>query len=323
MSITVEHLYKSYGKQLVLNDISFAIKSGEIVGFLGNNGAGKSTTMKIITGYLNADSGHVDVCGVDVAKDPLEAHRRIGYLPEHNPIYPDMYVREYLRFVAGLYKIGKGAYERVDEMIERTGLTREYRKKIGMLSKGYRQRVGLAQALIPNPDVLILDEPTTGLDPNQIDEVRELIKEVGREKTVMLSTHIMQEVSAICDRIIIINQGKIAVDEKERAVVSSHEGNDFVVEAEFSQSQSLESLKGLENVISVTESGLNTYLLHCAKDERARIFNYAVENHVALLTLKLQEKSMEDVFRDYTKQKENGGKNTENECGEVARQQED
>lgn len=323
MSITVEHLYKSYGKQLVLNDISFAIKSGEIVGFLGNNGAGKSTTMKIITGYLNADSGHVDVCGVDVSKDPLEAHRRIGYLPEHNPIYPDMYVREYLRFVAGLYKIGKGADERVDEMIERTGLTREYRKKIGMLSKGYRQRVGLAQALIPNPEVLILDEPTTGLDPNQIDEVRELIKEVGREKTVMLSTHIMQEVSAICDRIIIINQGKIAVDEKERAVVSSHEGNDFVVEAEFSQSQSLESLKGLENVISVTESGLNTYLLHCAKDERERIFNYAVENHVALLTLKLQEKSMEDVFRDYTKQKENGGKNTENECGEVARQQED
>lgn len=323
MSITVEHLYKSYGKQLVLNDISFAIKSGEIVGFLGNNGAGKSTTMKIITGYLNADSGHVDVCGVDVAKDPLEAHRRIGYLPEHNPIYPDMYVREYLRFVAGLYKIGKGADERVDEMIERTGLTREYRKKIGMLSKGYRQRVGLAQALIPNPEVLILDEPTTGLDPNQIDEVRELIKEVGREKTVMLSTHIMQEVSAICDRIIIINQGKIAVDEKERAVVSSHEGNDFVVEAEFSQSQSLESLKGLENVISVTESGLNTYLLHCAKDERERIFNYAVENHVALLTLKLQEKSMEDVFRDYTKQKENGGKNTENECGEVARQKKD
>lgn len=323
MSITVEHLYKSYGKQLVLNDISFAIKSGEIVGFLGNNGAGKSTTMKIITGYLNADSGHVDVCGVDVAKDPLEAHRRIGYLPEHNPIYPDMYVREYLRFVAGLYKIGKGADERVDEMIERTGLTREYRKKIGMLSKGYRQRVGLAQALIPNPEVLILDEPTTGLDPNQIDEVRELIKEVGREKTVMLSTHIMQEVSAICDRIIIINQGKIAVDEKERAVVSSHEGNDFVVEAEFSQSQSLESLKGLENVISVTESGLNTYLLHCTKDERERIFNYAVENQVALLTLKLQEKSMEDVFRDYTKQKENGGKNTENECGEVARQQED
>lgn len=323
MSITVEHLYKSYGKQLVLNDISFSIKSGEIVGFLGNNGAGKSTTMKIITGYLNADSGHVDVCGVDVAKNPLEAHRRIGYLPEHNPIYPDMYVREYLRFVAGLYKIGKGADARVDEMIERTGLTREYKKKIGMLSKGYRQRVGLAQALIPNPEVLILDEPTTGLDPNQIDEVRELIKEVGREKTVMLSTHIMQEVSAICDRVIIINQGKVAVDEKESAVVSAHEKSGFAVEAEFSKAQSLDDLKRLENVLSVTETGLNTYLLHCANDERERIFNYAVAKNVALLTLKLQEKSMEDVFRNYTKKNENGGKNTENECGETARQQED
>lgn len=323
MSITVEHLYKSYGKQLVLNDISFSIKSGEIVGFLGNNGAGKSTTMKIITGYLNADSGHVDVCGVDVAKDPLEAHRRIGYLPEHNPIYPDMYVREYLRFVAGLYKIGKGANERVDEMIERTGLTREYRKKIGMLSKGYRQRVGLAQALIPNPDVLILDEPTTGLDPNQIDEVRTLIKEVGREKTVMLSTHIMQEVSAICDRVIIINKGKIAVDDKESAVVSFQEGKGFAIEAEFSAPQSLEALKRLENVLSVTESGVNTYLLHCSHDERERIFNYAVNSKVALLTLKLQEKSMEDVFRNYTKQNENGGENTKDECGETAGQQED
>lgn len=323
MSITVEHLYKSYGKQLVLNDISFSIKSGEIVGFLGNNGAGKSTTMKIITGYLNADSGRVDVCGVDVAKDPLEAHRRIGYLPEHNPIYPDMYVREYLRFVAGLYKIGKGANERVDEMIERTGLTREYRKKIGMLSKGYRQRVGLAQALIPNPDVLILDEPTTGLDPNQIDEVRTLIKEVGREKTVMLSTHIMQEVSAICDRVIIINKGKIAVDEKESAVVSFQEGKGFAIEAEFSAPQSLEVLKRLENVLSVTESGVNTYLLHCSNDERERIFNYAVNSKVALLTLKLQEKSMEDVFRNYTKQNENGGENTKDECGETAGQQED
>lgn len=323
MSITVEHLYKSYGSQLVLNDISFSIKSGEIVGFLGNNGAGKSTTMKIITGYLNADSGHVDVCGVDVAKDTLEAHRRIGYLPEHNPIYPDMYVREYLRFVAGLYKLGKNASARVDEMIERTGLTREYKKKIGMLSKGYRQRVGLAQALIPNPDVLILDEPTTGLDPNQIDEVRTLIKEVGREKTVMLSTHIMQEVSAICDRVIIINKGKIAVDDKESAVVSSDAESGFSIMAEFSAPQSLEALRGLENVLSVTESGVNTYLLHCSDDERERIFNYAVASKVSLLTLKLQEKSMEDVFRNYTKQTGNGGENTKNECGETARQQED
>lgn len=304
MSITVEHLYKSYGKQLVLNDISFSIKSGEIVGFLGNNGAGKSTTMKIITGYLEADSGHVDVCGVDVAKNTLEAHRKIGYLPEHNPIYPDMYVREYLRFVAGLYKLGKEADARVDEMIERTGLTREYKKKIGMLSKGYRQRVGLAQALIPNPEVLILDEPTTGLDPNQIDEVRTLIKEVGREKTVLLSTHIMQEVSAICDRVIIINKGKIAVDDKESAVVSVQDDDSLVIQVEFSAPQSIEALGKLENVLSVSEAGLNTYLLRCSSDERARIFQYAVDQKVALLTLKLQEKSMEDVFRNYTKQKD-------------------
>lgn len=304
MSITVEHLYKSYGKQLVLNDISFSIKSGEIVGFLGNNGAGKSTTMKIITGYLEADSGHVDVCGVDVAKNTLEAHRKIGYLPEHNPIYPDMYVREYLRFVACLYKLGKEADARVDEMIERTGLTREYKKKIGMLSKGYRQRVGLAQALIPNPEVLILDEPTTGLDPNQIDEVRTLIKEVGREKTVLLSTHIMQEVSAICDRVIIINKGKIAVDDKESAVVSVQDDDSLVIQVEFSAPQSIEALGKLENVLSVSEAGLNTYLLRCSSDERARIFQYAVDQKVALLTLKLQEKSMEDVFRNYTKQKD-------------------
>jgi ABC-2 type transport system ATP-binding protein len=304
MSITVEHLYKSYGKQLVLNDISFSIKSGEIVGFLGNNGAGKSTTMKIITGYLEADSGHVDVCGVDVAKNTLEAHRKIGYLPEHNPIYPDMYVREYLRFVAGLYKLGKQANARVDEMIERTGLTREYKKKIGMLSKGYRQRVGLAQALIPNPEVLILDEPTTGLDPNQIDEVRTLIKEVGREKTVLLSTHIMQEVSAICDRVIIINKGKIAVDDKESAVVSVQDDDSLVIQVEFSAPQSVEALGKLENVLSVKEAGLNTYLLRCSSDERARIFQYAVDQKTALLTLRLQEKSMEDVFRNYTKQKD-------------------
>ncbi|MBR5694695.1 MAG: gliding motility-associated ABC transporter ATP-binding subunit GldA [Paludibacteraceae bacterium] len=304
MSITVEHLYKSYGKQLVLNDISFSIKSGEIVGFLGNNGAGKSTTMKIITGYLEADSGHVDVCGVDVAKNTLEAHRKIGYLPEHNPIYPDMYVREYLRFVAGLYKLGKQANARVDEMIERTGLTREYKKKIGMLSKGYRQRVGLAQALIPNPEVLILDEPTTGLDPNQIDEVRTLIKEVGREKTVLLSTHIMQEVSAICDRVIIINKGKIAVDDKESAVVSVQDDDSLVIQVEFSAPQSVEALGKLENVLSVKEAGLNTYLLRCSSDERARIFQYAVDQKTVLLTLKLQEKSMEDVFRNYTKQKD-------------------
>lgn len=300
MSISVSHVYKSYGRQQVLNDLSFSINSGEIVGFLGNNGAGKSTTMKIITGYINPDSGSAEVCGINVQKSPLEAHRLIGYLPEHNPIYPDMYVREYLRFVAGLYKLGREANQRVDEMIERTGLVREYRKKIGMLSKGYRQRVGLAQALIPNPQVLILDEPTTGLDPNQIIEVRDLIKEVGKEKTVMLSTHIMQEVSAICDRVIIINKGQIVVDEKEESVASVVSEGRVSIVAEFSANQSVELLSALPNVYCVKEVGVNTYLFDCKEDIRQDIFEYAVNSHVILLTLRLNERSMEEVFREMT-----------------------
>lgn len=200
MTIEVRNLRKSYGSQLVLDDINFSIGDGEIVAFLGNNGAGKSTTMKIINGYLSKDSGDVRVCGIDVDKEPKKVHGLIGYLPEHNPIYPEQYVKEYLTFVAGVYGLtGADAKNRVDEMIEKTCLTREYKKRIGQLSKGYRQRVGLAAALIPDPKVLILGEPTTGLDPNQIIEVRNLIKEVGKEKSVMLSTHIMQEVSAICE----------------------------------------------------------------------------------------------------------------------------
>lgn len=301
MSIAVSHLHKSYGKQQVLNDLSFSINSGEIVGFLGNNGAGKSTTMKIITGYISQDAGMVEVCGIDVQKSPLEAHRLIGYLPEHNPIYPDMYVREYLRFVAGLYRLGKEANHRVDEMIERTGLVKEYRKKIGTLSKGYRQRVGLAQALIPNPQVLILDEPTTGLDPNQIVEVRDLIKEVGKEKTVMLSTHIMQEVSAICDRVIIINKGQIVVDEKENSVTTVAREGVVSVVAEFATSQSLDVLAALPKVCSVKEMGVNTYLFDCEEDIRQTIFEYAINSHSILLTLKLNERSMEEVFREMTK----------------------
>lgn len=300
MSISVSHIYKSYGTQQVLNDLTFSINSGEIVGFLGNNGAGKSTTMKIITGYIEADSGSVEVCGIDVRKHSIEAHRQIGYLPEHNPIYPDMYVKEYLRFVAGLYKLGSKANERVDEMIERTGLVREYRKKIGTLSKGYRQRVGLAQALIPNPQVLILDEPTTGLDPNQIVEVRDLIKEIGKEKTVMLSTHIMQEVSAICDRVIIINKGQIVVDEKETSVTSVVSEGRVSIIAEFSSPQKVATLSALPCVLQVQEVGPNLYLFDCEKDVRQSIFEYAVGSHSILLTLRLNERSMEEVFREMT-----------------------
>ncbi len=301
MSITVQNLYKSYGKQLVLNDISFSISSGEIVGLLGNNGAGKSTTMKIITGYVEAGKGKVEVCGIDIAKNPLEASRLIGYLPEHNPIYPEMFVKEYLRFVAKIYKLGKQTNARVDEMIEKTGLTREYKKKIGMLSKGYRQRVGLAQALISNPQVLILDEPTTGLDPNQIIEVRNLIKEIGKEKTVMLSTHIMQEVSAICKRVIIINKGQIAADDQESAIVSSASGSGFLVSVEFNRPQDVDTLKKIGNIVSVSALSGNSYLFESQQDIREAIFLYAVNNGHIILTMKQQERSMEDVFRSLTK----------------------
>jgi len=300
MSITVQNLRKSYGSQLVLDNISFSIKSGEIVGFLGNNGAGKSTTMKIITGYISYDAGSVEVCGIDVEKNPIETHRRIGYLPEHNPIYPEMYVKEYLRFVAGLYKLGSESKNRVDEMIEKTGLTREYKKKIGMLSKGYRQRVGLAQALIPNPDVLILDEPTTGLDPNQIIDVRNLIREVGKEKTVMLSTHIMQEVSAICDRVIIINSGKIVADGKESSIVATDNNSGLALFVEFSEPQDMNALKLVEGVDEISQINSSSYIVSSQKDIRENIFRFAVANNQVILTMKQQERNMEDAFRYWT-----------------------
>lgn len=300
MSITVQNLKKSYGSQLVLDNISFSIKSGEIVGFLGNNGAGKSTTMKIITGYISYDAGSVEVCGIDVEKNPIETHKRIGYLPEHNPIYPEMYVKEYLRFVAGLYKLGSESKNRVDEMIEKTGLTREYKKKIGMLSKGYRQRVGLAQALIPNPDVLILDEPTTGLDPNQIIDVRNLIREVGKEKTVMLSTHIMQEVSAICDRVIIINSGKIVADGKESSIVATDNNSGLALFVEFSEPQDMNALKLVEGVDEISQINSSSYIVSSQKDIRENIFRFAVANNQVILTMKQQERNMEDAFRYWT-----------------------
>ncbi|MEI7582377.1 ATP-binding cassette domain-containing protein [Runella sp.] len=213
MSIRIQHLTKNYGNQKAVNDISFDVNPGEIMGFLGPNGAGKSTTMKITTGYLSATSGRVEVCGFEVAKQSMEVRRNIGYLPEHNPLYTEMYIKEFLRFVGTLYGLkGEKLTLRVSEMIEICGLEVEQRKKIGQLSKGYRQRVGLAQALIHNPPVLILDEATTGLDPNQIVEIRNLIKAVGKEKTVLFSSHIMQEVEAICDRAVIINRGQIVAN---------------------------------------------------------------------------------------------------------------
>ncbi len=212
MSIIVDSLTKVYGTQKAVDNISFSLKKGEIVGFLGPNGAGKSTTMKMITCYLPPTSGTASVCGFDIQQQPMEVRRKVGYLPEANPLYYDMYVREYLEFSAGIHKLGKMAKSRIDEMIQLTGLNKEVHKHIGALSKGYKQRVGLAQAMLHNPEVLILDEPTSGLDPNQIVEIRELISNIGKEKTVLLSTHIMQEVEAMCSRIIIISSGKVVAD---------------------------------------------------------------------------------------------------------------
>jgi ABC-2 type transport system ATP-binding protein len=213
MSISVNHITKIYGSQKALNDVSFEAAKGQVVGFLGPNGAGKSTMMKILTCFIPQTSGAASVCGFNVSEQPLEVRRKVGYLPEHNPIYPEMYVKEYLEFVAGVYKLNGNRSRRVAEMVEITGLQDEQRKKIGQLSKGYRQRVGLAQAMIHDPEVLILDEPTSGLDPNQLVEIRVLIKQIGTEKTVMLSTHIMQEVEAVCSRAIIIHKGRIVADD--------------------------------------------------------------------------------------------------------------
>ncbi|NRA12849.1 MAG: gliding motility-associated ABC transporter ATP-binding subunit GldA [Crocinitomicaceae bacterium] len=299
MSIEVKNLFKYYGSQAAVKDISFNVKKGEIVGFLGPNGAGKSTTMKVITGFISASSGDVKVCGIPVSSDSLETRRLIGYLPENNPLYLDMYVKEYLSFVGKIYKV-KNLKERVAEMIKKVGLEVEQNKKIGELSKGYRQRVGLAQAIIHDPDVLILDEPTSGLDPNQLVEIRELIKNIGKEKTVMLSTHIMQEVEAICDRIVIINKGEIVADDK--AADLQLEGSNLTVYAEFEGNVSKSLLKKIPGVgkIEQVKSG---WLLESKEnvDLRKAVAKFAQENDILAITLRTEEKSLEEVFKNLTK----------------------
>jgi len=251
MSIVVDGVSKYYGEQKALDNISFGVRTGEIVGFIGPNGAGKSTMMKIITGFITASSGNVSVNGIPVEGDNLEVKKQIGYLPENNPLYPEMYIREYLGFVGSIYKSGISVEKQIDYIIALTGLAPEQNKKIGSLSKGYRQRVGLAQALIHNPAVLILDEATTGLDPNQIIEIRNLIKEAGKEKTVMLSTHIMQEVEAICDRVIIIDKGRIVADEEKSNIYSKIKGSKQVIQVEFDKDTLDSSLSEITNVKSV------------------------------------------------------------------------
>jgi ABC-2 type transport system ATP-binding protein len=300
MSLSIEHVTKYYGEQCVLNDVNFEIGSGEIVGFIGPNGAGKSTMMKSITGFIPYETGSIKVCGLEVKDHSLETKQLIGYLPEHNPLYLDMYVKEYLKFVGELYGLGKMVNRRVDEMIELTGLGLEQRKKIGQLSKGYRQRVGLAQALIHDPKVLILDEPTTGLDPNQLVDVRNLISEIGRQKTVMLSTHIMQEVSAICDRVIIINRGNIVADEQGKDIVSVNVKTFvFIVElGEEIDGNILSEIKGVEKIIKAKST---LFRLESSQDIRAEIFRFMSDRGLTLLTLSQEERNMEDVFHELTK----------------------
>lgn len=299
MSIEVKNVFKYYGDQAALNDVSFKVNSGEIIAFLGPNGAGKSTMMKIITCFIPKTSGTVKVCGIDVEDDSIEVRKKVGYLPEHNPLYLDMYVKEYLDFTAGIYKL-KNRKERVKEMVNLVGLEKEQNKKIGMLSKGYRQRVGLAQAIIHDPEVLILDEPTSGLDPNQLVDIRQLIINIGKTKTVMLSTHIMQEVEAICDRVIIIKDGKIVADDTTKHIQNKEEKNQTIF-VEFEQSATRNQLRQIPHVSNVKQIEGNKWLFEAKQDIRAEIAKYAQKNNLLVLTMRVEEKSMEDVFKELTK----------------------
>lgn len=300
MSIQVSNITKIYGQQKALHNVSFSVGEKEIVGFLGPNGAGKSTMMKIITCYIPPTQGTVKVCGFDTAEQSLDVRRQIGYLPEHNPLYLDMYVKEFLEFVGGLYHI-KNVKDRVKEMIGITGLQAEQNKKIGALSKGYRQRVGLAQAMIHDPKVLIMDEPTTGLDPNQLEEIRSLIIRLGKEKTVMLSTHIMQEVEAVCDRVVIINKGEIVANDQTHTLQQNTTRQVVTVEFDTTVSkQVLMQIPGVEDAISAEK---NTWKIIASVDSdvRKEIFNYAVKNNISVLTLNKEEQKLEDVFKQLTR----------------------
>ena len=297
MSIEVNNISKSYGVQKALDNVSFTVQKGEIVGFLGPNGAGKSTLMKILTTYIAADDGSASVNGFDVNLQTKEVQQSIGYLPEHNPLYLDLYMREYLAFNADVYKIAK---TRIEEVIQLTGLSNESHKKIGQLSKGYRQRVGLANALLHNPDVLILDEPTTGLDPNQLVEIRNVIKNVGKDKTVFLSTHIMQEVEAICDRVIIIDKGKIVADKKLDTLISADK--EQVIEVEFDYKVEEQLIAKIENLTSYknTHDMIWELTFNADKDMRPAVFDFANANGLKTLQLNQKNKNLEAVFREIT-----------------------
>ena len=303
MSVVVSDLTKTFGTQNAVDHVSFEARPGEIVGFLGPNGAGKSTTMKIITGDLPPTEGKVTVCASDVSQNSMEVRKNIGYLPEHNPLYLDMYIKEYLRFIGSLHGLkGRKLKDQVGAMVELCGLQREQHKKIGAISKGYRQRVGLAQSIIHDPEVLILDEPTTGLDPNQIVEIREVIKNIGKEKTVIFSTHIMQEVQAMCNRVIIINLGKIVADgDVESLKAMQNSANAFVTE--FSEEIDWKLINELEGVTEVQPLGNGKYKVFAETDTDVRplMFELAKTHHWTLVGLQQQENTLEDVFQNLTK----------------------
>jgi ABC-2 type transport system ATP-binding protein len=305
VSLKVQELTKIYGEQKAVDHISFEAGKGEILGFLGPNGAGKSTTMKIATCYIPPTSGVVTVAGFDVVESPLDVRKNVGYLPEHNPLYLDMYVHEYLEFIGSLHSLkGSKLKGRVKEMVEMTGLTLEQNKKLGALSKGYRQRVGLAQAMIHEPQVLILDEPTTGLDPNQILEIRSLIKNIGKEKTVLFSTHIMQEVQALCDRVVIINRGKIVADNRVSELQGLQASGKKII-VEFSGAIEVDYLKSLSGVNEVKHVEGGKYELYSSGEEdvRGTIFKLASDRNWALIGLNQEEHSLENIFRDLTGKK--------------------
>jgi len=302
MSIIVSNITKQYGRQLALDNVSFRIEPGGVVGLLGPNGAGKSTMMKIITCFIPPSSGDVSVHGFDIREQSLEVRKKVGYLPENNPLYTDMYIKEYLEFIAGIHQLGKNTSKRVAEMMAVTGLMPEKGKKIGALSKGYRQRVGLAQAMIHNPEVLILDEPTSGLDPNQLVEIRNLISDIGKEKTVMLSTHILQEVEAICSRAIIINQGRIVANDSTGNLLSNASGIEQVV-VEFDREADKAALSAIKGVKSVKKGSGYTWIIESASntDVRQEIFRYAVEQGLTVLSMQKHTISLEEVFQQLTK----------------------
>lgn len=306
MSINVQNLSKIFGEQKAVNQISFDIQPGNIVGFLGPNGAGKSTTMKMLTTFIAPSSGTAEICGFDIVKNAMDVRKSVGYLPEKNPLYYDMYVREFLYFAAEVHQLGSLKKSRVDEMIQITGLEKEVKKKIGSLSKGYKQRVGLAQAMIHYPQVLILDEPTSGLDPNQIADIRELILNIGKERTVLLSTHIMQEVTAMCNRVIIINNGQIIADDgiENIATSASNTANQSAsLIVEFEKEISTDLLNNLSHLISVEMQNSKTFILKTHQPEQLRkdLLRWSLDNDIAIISLHAPQQSLEDAFRNLTK----------------------